>query len=394
MKLSALEYATRGIWGILATIQQHYKASDWGIRLSCNSQYLNVSENTGIQITKEDKQTFGKQGNLYIPIYPLEDKDNRRLSYLENKNTAQKKLVFDFFLKSAQEIQKHQIKEIQYALQLFVRYEASLKYQYPSFLPCLFSTENTMDKVNQSIKEKKRIIFLNGQDATGKHTFLQCYTLFNFYKMPCLESVNQNIYKTEIQGDNTFSNVIYFIPEVALLTYREQRMVCEKIDQVQQRDSDCKAIIMTSIYDPNVLLDKNIITESLFKKIKPEIIRLPSLKNRASELDSIIHFVHQIKLLPKLTTDNLMDIISQPEITNNNFQGIYNCIYQQYYIDNIMYTYHQDHLNLRKIVNSIEQEAIKYAKKITKGSQYHMSNFLGISRGSLQHKMRKYTHKS
>ena len=312
---------------------------------------------------------------MLIPIYLLK----------------KKVFILEFIIQSMtadQYMQSQKNKEIQLFIQLLIEHEALTEKKYPSYFPFLFPMDGILKEANQSILQgDQEIIFLNGQPGTGKKTFFQCYVLFNYNRLIRVEKISKNLIEFSIPSDiknvrhHPLKNII-FVKEIALLT-REQR---EYILKYMIKREKKNLLVCGSAYDPKMLLAKNIIEDDFANICLENRIILPSLKNRPGEVERILQFFKRTKL----RTENFTDMIPQVQDLENNLNALQKLIYSVSGYNTSYEEAIEKEIDLRDIIADIEISAIKHAREKAGSSQYQVSKLLGISRGSLQHKLRKY----
>ncbi len=374
-------YSKKGLWGLFQDVADEISALDWGIWLLFDESniYLHADgkvlkkEYTDIQSSVTLKKD--NEGQMLIPVYLLKKKI----------------FILEFVIHSITSdecIETQKDKEIQLFIQLLIEHEALIEKKYPSYFPFLFPMDATLREANQVILQGDReIIFLNGQPGTGKKTFFQCYVLFNYNTLIYVEKISKNLIEFSIPSDikNTGHhqlNNIIFVKEIALLTREQREYILECMVTKEKKN----LFIFSSAYDPKMLLERNIIEDDFATICLENRLILPSLKNRPGEVKRILQFFKRTKL----RTENFTDMIPRVQDLENNLNALQKLIYS---VSGYNASYEEaieKEIDLRDIIADIEISAIKHAREKAGSSQYQVSKLLGISRGSLQHKLRKY----
>ena len=286
---------------------------------------------------------------------------------------------------------EEELHSIRFHVELLVLYESLEHDLYPSFMVFLHPFSGSLQKINKKIKNMREnsFIFLNGQTGTGKFSFFQCFLLlhYNFFvKKPNSDSL---VYQFQIYAKGQ-SKTIFFIPEMAMLDKEQQRLL------LLRNDNKDYLIFALSVYEVEILIENDILHRRLADVCNLNRIALPSLSKRGIDIVSTMGFVSSIKLraenIQKHTIDDLYKMILKEKYSLND---LYQTIYDERSLthdQNNTYDNRENHtmFNLRDKVAKIEKEAIRYAHSKVGSSQHKMSDFLGISRGSLQNKLKKY----
>ena len=395
-----------GIWGCMSRFAETYHIFSWGLLLRfLDHKHYYISSKGEVQTDfhlkydRKEPAMIQEQGlNHYlIPI------------------TIYNRPVFIFSFYSKIKIKTSEIKLIQFNLTLLNLYETLNQHLYPSFMIFLYPITGQMNPVNRQISQKnmKKVIFLNGQPGTGKTTFLQCFLLFHHGYLLKKEDTRDSINQIRLKSFTDQTGDVWYVPELAVLTHSQQARIIH--DSSQKSD----LFIIASAYDPKMLCDRQIISKDILSICSSNRLILPSLVKRGRELPMIISFIQSTKSIQhraNLTTD----LIKQSEKKNErkkdeacrvimknklNLNRAYQILFKE--TEDFDQTSGQldtlfDELNqfnrengsskflLRDLITQIEIRAIKYAHSRMGNSQNKMSDFLGISRGSLQNKLRKY----
>jgi DNA-binding NtrC family response regulator len=119
-----------------------------------------------------------------------------------------------------------------------------------------------------------------------------------------------------------------------------------------------------------------------------ERVKFPSIPKRSSSLINIIsdYLLFKGLELPGFCSDSW---ISRQSF-HNGFIDIFTFMQDHFLPQPSFFNMMENGNNLRGVIKKIEMLAIEYAIKIVGKSQNKIAKFLGISRGSLQHKLKKY----
>ena len=365
-------YSQKGIWGCLHILSKEVEGISWSICIQTNQMKIHINsmgdliEESSHDICDVTIKTIPQGNLLLIPVY------------------LYKHQVFTFSVTTKYEYSLKKLSEIQFILQLLLEHESLHKTQYPSFLPFLFpyskiSASQYIQQANSAIKNaKNNIIFLNGQLGTGKKTFFQCFMLFRYHLFCHFSEHIKNIYEYDIP-DNHLKAI--YINEIAQLTYKEQEEI------ILNLETHNFFYVISSCYSPEILRDKEIISNDFYNLCLKNKYIIPSLANRYDDLNHIVNFLKISKLKSQdfLWEDTFLEEIS------NNFIGLQKKIYisSEYDLSHWKNSVN-DGIKLRDLISRVEIEAIRHAKMKAGNSQYKISKLLGISRGSLQHKLKKY----
>ena len=414
-------YRKSGLWGCLKKFTQ-----------------LNHTISSGIYINVPKGHEFDLDFEGNIKPYDKSYANIKKIMIIEKENYYEiclpvrlhKKIIFIFHFKTMIEFNQKELKMIKFNLDLFLLYESVIQNIYPSFMIFLYPVLGYLKAVNNKITctiegknfKKDSFIFLNGQPGTGKFSFFQCFLLFHYnvflhflitkneLKQPISRFVFQTkeVEKSE-KEEKTKTETIFFVPELAILNQDQQNLLITEYNKEKELNYNTNrfTIIAASVYDINVLTENNIISEKLANICRENKIIIPSLLNRGQDIRPTIEFIQAIK--PGFFADKFKQIKAEntkkihQEILNAhyNFDDIYNKVFDDKSIDEsilklnqaseIKLEYeHDNKLNLRDIIMKVEKSAIKYAHSKVGDSQHKISDFLGISRGSLQNKLKKY----
>ncbi len=260
----------------------------------------------------------------------------------------------------AKALSKEDLELIAYAVSLLMTVEATGSAEYPSLLPFFLPFGGELSGHNRLILKPRRVYFLAGAPGSGKKTFIRNHFLFNKQRLlgsPELDSAEGLI---EI-GESVI------VPELAKLG--DDDLVRLQSSLVSPRIS---SLFFLSIYDLTALYDRKIISSEIFQACNENRLIMPSFRNRKDSEADILTPMFLLKgLAPQLTKKriNYKDALAEgSKSTGVNPGG----------------------KKLRDAVQELEIQAITLAHRAVGNSQNKIAKYLGISRGSLQHKIKKY----
>lgn len=273
------------------------------------------------------------------------------------------------------------------SLELFIKEENQKISQYPSFLP-FFLPHNDVEisKINEAIQKQRKVFFLNGVLGTGKHSFVQNYILYRFFELIDYDQI-KNSEMDKICALHLLNNnvEIIIVNELAYLTENDQLVVREKINSEENN-----LIFICSAYDPVILSNNGVIIPELVDICLKERVIFPSLQRRQHYLRSLLIQYYRWKGF------DLLDFLTEEWLVKQSLNKGFNDLiasFKEYLLPqaSFLQTYHEKK-SIRKVISDIEVLAIEYAIRFIGYSQNKIAKLLGISRGSLQHKLKKYNY--
>jgi len=366
---------------------------------------------TGLSSDKNENSWFlvVKLADLYYRFPPYEEREKHRgtskLSQeeiikhgLENNVTSIAKV--ENFLTIPFEINGHAILylfvenqdlplsvyyEVKYVIEARLNIEAKNLKLYPSILPFFLSfDEPEIDRINKKIQDKRNYFFLNGLPGMGKHTFIKNHLIYCYGFNPIDLNMHEYSEKGKIQEFNINNKKILIIDELAYCTEVDQKKIQVEIEKNNQET----IIFICSAYDPSILSARGVIKYELSEMCLTERVIFPSIQKRSGSLFNILSSFLYLKGY------NLLDFNSQLWLNNQPFQNGFNDILnfiQDYFLPQpSFFDMMTNDQSIREIVKNIEIRSIEYAIRIVGKSQNKIAKYLGISRGSLQHKLKKY----
>ena len=138
---------------------------------------------------------------------------------------------------------------------------------------------------------------------------------------------------------------------------------------------------LASQYSLEALYEYKLIREDLYTLLKENQLLFPSLKSRDKEEKKALYLFLKEHFIEKLPPIPLWDKLKE------NFLSLVEFSRKE---GGEFYWNFSFSSSLREAIAFLEQVGISYAYEVVGESQEKVANFLGISRGSLQHKLKKY----
>ena len=369
-------YKKRGLWGCFASFAQENHIRQWGIFINFTHYKCYIGSDG-----RPQKKDY-KQGDQ-IKIH----QDNLNRYEILIPVGMQKNILFIWHLLSEVALSQQEIHQMKFQIELLLLYEGCNTGLYPTFLPFLYPNSDCLSTVNELLYRQKTqgLVFLNAQKGSGKASFAQCFILLHLKHFLNFNSMKEKINYISIETPELKS--ILYIPELALLTYSEQ------FDLIQILQNEKNAlVIIASAYALDVLFNNHIILKDMFFLCQEKRIIIPSLRKRYPDISAMIDFLCRSKI-------NMKALSSQGLKYNDNLDGLKKSLSAE-----VIHEARDDNNNsikldlsslennqsLRDMIAKLEIASIQYAHEKVGDSQNNIADFLGISRGSLQHKLKKY----
>lgn len=392
-------YSQLGIWGIVAEFCHKQKIENWAIRYRFGEEYTSAYPTLAMQ----NKIDFFSSDNL-ADVDSQEKKiiwnEKKRIVYLFVDYQEKEYFVVAMsFPEISFSLIETLLNDFHHYLHLLLAYELSLQIGYPSYFPLLYFPEQEFSSVNTALQNRNVFYFLNGQKGTGKELFVNRFALYHFgYRLPqAKDSLSApEIYNfKDIKGK---SIELWFVAELAILEPQWQEKIAAEISNVPTSGKEI-FIFVSSIYSSKALLDGNLLTESLYRICEKNRVLFPSLSRRRFELKKIIIFVASFTSsffanhstdIQKIDDAEIEYLIRQ--IDKGKMQENFDSLYRQFFAsktDVSLYKEIQER-SLDELTGDLEKKAIRLAYEAVGHSQQKIANYLGISRGSLQYKIRQH----
>jgi hypothetical protein len=231
----------------------------------------------------------------------------------------------------------------------------------PSFFPFMPDVPGLATVLNEMLLSPPPVLLLNGQPGVGKRFVLQSLGLLHTGQLPDLD-------RSPVCQIQHAGGTAWLVPEVALLELKEQQELWKNA-----RTGD--TLWVASVYDVGMLSDRKIVHQSLASMLEPQRLLMPALaKREAAELQALTHFWQAFYGQKSETAANLAFLKKQAL----GGAGLS--------VESIL----EEGRGLRGVVAEFEKEAIRRAHARVGRSQHKIARLLKVSRGSLQHKLRKY----
>ena len=262
---------------------------------------------------------------------------------------------------NSDELSDSDLASIQSLLSTFASAEALQPFRYQSLMPLVFPFGSDL---NQNLLERRDFFFLNGAPGSGKHTFARSYSLLHHLD---------------------FSKVIEY-SELAEISKVDQSALLGKV-------GGGETIFVYSKYSFEALLEYDILDMKLAGLCQDNMMRMQFLKKK-KDFDEMLPYFRSFKLM------NISPPAQWPQKFSGGFTGFVEYLqnltdlvdvstdakYSVYNLDEVL----AEGRGLRGLIAGLEKRAIRLAFERVGGSQNKIADYLGISRGSLQHKIKKH----
>jgi hypothetical protein len=246
--------------------------------------------------------------------------------------------------------------------ELLLQWESSQIDRSPTFLPVLPQSSGFSASLNDLILRAPQCVLINGQAGVGKSLLLQCLALSCAGRL--VPASGGAVRRIEFEGKS-----IWIAPEVAMLETLEQRAL---VRAMEAGDS----VWLASLYDVALLKSREILDPEFVDVVLPYRILVPALGARdPEELGEMVSF--WLAFYAEA---------SQQAAANLGYYKRRTLGAGQLNVEAIL----EEGRGLRGVVAEFEKEAILKAHARVGRSQHKIANLLKVSRGSLQHKLRKY----
>ena len=246
--------------------------------------------------------------------------------------------------------------------QLLLEYESQRPQVQNTFFPFFPSLENVGAELNALIAEPAVVVILNGQPGTGKRSILQSMALFHAgLRVDTRHEVAVSL--------KTRRGSVVVVPELALLEVAEQQALLRHI-------KDGGTLWGATVYDMVALKNRKILQPAFADAlIAARMLLAPVAKREEAELETMASFWLALHGLQK-----------PGAVANLAFQKARALGKEALSVESIL----EEGRGLRGVIAEFEKEAILKAQARVGRSQHKIANLLKVSRGSLQHKLRKY----
>ena len=364
-----------GIWGWLNHFANRNNY-EWTIYIQFNDNRYSVSQKglildeSFIPMAKAPgKVAFVQDGDLhnaYIPVW--------------NGNHE----AFILHLAGVHRFDIEVIEDVLYSLQSFVMNESRDIFSYPSFLPFFLPGLGNNDTINKSILRNQPSFFLNGQEGTGKSTFIRNYILYQFYRdVGRPHGVSGENYTIDLKVQDK-AICIEIISELAMLEIEEQEILATRLNKGESN----KYFFICSIYDIELLHEKRMVIDDIYNICRKNRLMFPRVEKRVPEAIKILKYILSAKGidLPEFVINGWQ----KRAVTKAGFKSMLAQIEPALKEQAALVGHYGKEKTLRDLIAEVENDSIRFALTVQGNSQNKIAKFLGISRGSLQHKLKKY----
>jgi len=373
------------IWNIISNIIfDLYKTNEWYLLVNCSDCHYKISpwsSDEAEKITKVEIKSFidVEEGGAY------------KIDGWVNSSGAMIPIILNglvvFYIGINGLQNTGNLMCIQMFIESLVKKEAENHRLYPSFLPYFIPYEDSeVVKSNTALNIKKKFFFLNGLMGTGKHTFIKNHLMYCyqdnidylFIKKLEVSSIHKVYSKTR-------KMLILIVNELAYLSEEDQIKLMAEIN-----DNSSKVIFICSAYDPAVLTSRGVLLTGLANLCIQEKLIFPSLHRRFQNLQKILitYYLWKGIILPPFFNEKWI----AKQNLSSGFQNFFELMYNFFVPLPSISDSFKENQGIREIIKETEVLAIDYAIRIIGNSQNKIAKFLGISRGSLQHKLKKYNY--
>jgi len=376
-----LTYNVGGLWAVLRELAISKRAQSWGVSMPLKAESIDI-------------RCEGISDSISWAVKPeLEESSLRKIRIVKEVSrwltlipiSLFKRCVFYFRIETSSILYEDDLRQTQSLLELMLLKESFDLESYPTFMPLLIPIGGHLFKINRALTENKSLYFLNGQTGTGKKTFIQCLLLLKYRRLVELRlRQNLGVYELSIANDR-----IVIIPEIARLSTKSQLALLSRYE-----NQEVSRLIINSVYDPEQLQNHKILDPRFVAVCMSERLIFPSLLKRKSAIDEMMYFWGTTKALATfiqsvapLKMENFKANISdlKASVFTRKKEGDKSTSFNKDW---------QDQLRkggmLRSVTAEMEAKAIMFAHSIVGDSQNKIADYLGISRGSLQYKIKKY----
>lgn len=243
---------------------------------------------------------------------------------------------------------------------LLLRYESAKSNLRPTFIPFPLSPQT--EALETTLLTPPPMFLVTGQPGVGKRSLLQNLCLFHLGKAPQLDT--QALIRWKVQA---IQYVV--IAEVAMLEVETQQVFIREAGKGHR-------VWGATAYDTEMLVRREILLPEFVRLFEKGRVHLPPVSQRDStELNILMGFWRAF-----------YGELSSVDLPNMGFLKKRALKEEGLSVDSIL----EEGRGLRGVVAQFEQEAIRQAYRRVGKSQHKIARLLKVSRGSLQHKLRKY----
>lgn len=231
-----------------------------------------------------------------------------------------------------------------------------------SFFPAFLPVSELAKSLNDLLFAPPQVLLLNGQPGTGKRTLLE-YLLLRHAgcRLPAQRLVALNLPFGKRRA--------VVVPEVAMLEMEEQQALVKGM-----RKGDI--LWAATVYDLAMLKSRKILAPILVDMLAESKVLLPAVARReAAELQMLAAFWVALHGAQQGVAQANLAFLKQKTVGQIGLS-----------VEAIL----EEGRGLRGVIAEFEKEAMLRAQARVGRSQHKIARLLKVSRGSLQHKLRKY----
>ena len=231
-----------------------------------------------------------------------------------------------------------------------------------SFFPVFFPVSELGESLNAVLLSPPTVLLFNGQPGAGKRTLLEFLLLLHAGRRLTAEHIATIDLLT---GERR----AVVVPEVALLEMEEQQALVKSV-----RKGDF--LWAATVYDLAMLKSRKILAPILVDMLEAAKVLLPAVARRGpAELDTLAAFWGALHGVQNSAAPANLAFLKQKTVGQTGLS-----------VEAIL----EEGRGLRGVIAEFEKEAMLKAQARVGRSQHKIARLLKVSRGSLQHKLRKY----
>lgn len=249
---------------------------------------------------------------------------------------------------------------------LLLHYESAKSDCRPSFCP--FSVAGTQGGVdaNGLLVSPGQVLVLTGQPGVGKRTLLHGLSLLHAGRLAELQPQSLNHWATPSGG-------VWIVPELAMLEADVQQRILVEVEKGAR-------LWAATAYDIALLRTRKIISPAFADLVAERRLHLPPVARwSTAETQALVDFWQAFHGQQQARQHANAEFLKQRSLTG-----------AQLSVASIL----EEGRGLRGVIAEFEKEAIRQAHERVGRSQHKIARLLKVSRGSLQHKLRKYQFES
>lgn len=233
---------------------------------------------------------------------------------------------------------------------------------FPTFMPFVPASDELGQGLNNLLQSPPPVVVFNGQPGTGKAALIQSLLLRHAGRV--LGSDDEALISAQVYGQPAI-----VVPEFALLEVEHQQAILKHVKGGGR-------LWGTTVYDLAMLKSRKILNAALADVlISARIVLPPVAKRDSAALEEMSAFWSAFYGARPAKAEANLDFQKSRVLGRNALS-----------VESIL----EEGRGLRGVIAEFEKEAILKAQGRVGRSQHKIANLLKVSRGSLQHKLRKY----